>query len=181
MPAAQKSAALLWLARLLWALKAFSETAAKTLHGSDYSDKLYSCCVSELKYFYRVWSVDSSVRFNSVPEPLYCFTDGVSSWPCILLCLCDLLCLCAATELAMAIVLSAPVAAAQKLSPPLVLPFCYSWPGFTGTTGCAGIFNDSLVISSSNITASFSLSVHVPFCNILLNLLVCLSASVCPH
>lgn len=84
MPAAAQN--LRRLARLLWAVKAFYDTAAKTLHGSDCSDKLYSCCVSELMYLCWLWSADSAVRFNSVPEPLHCYTDVDSSWPYKLLC-----------------------------------------------------------------------------------------------
>lgn len=108
---------------------------------------------------------------------------------------CVLLCLCAATGLAVQIVLSAPVVAAQKLNCPLVLPFCYSWPGFTGITGRAAIFNDSLVIFSPNINSKL-LDVAEVFdyktsrgqvwrdsaclcqCVCLSYLLVCLSASL---
>ena len=51
------------------------------------------------------------------------------------LCHCALLCLCAGTGLAAQIVLSAPVAPAQSPSCPLVLPFCYCGPAFTGIAG----------------------------------------------
>lgn len=103
-----KTAASLRPARLL---RAQSEIAAKVLHGSDYPDKLYPCCVSELMCSY--WRVGSAA-----PEPSPCYV--VSRWPYKrpgLCCVYEL-----PQRLAVQIVLSAPGAVVSEAgAPPLLL------------------------------------------------------------